>query len=196
MERENRLPWDCVLLAAGESKRMGRSKQLLDFHGTPLAEATLRNALEACELVVLVQGAANLSFISEQYERVRLVTNYEYRTGQLSSLQRGLAASRSEYVFIMLADLPLVSPGVYHRLAEAIGEAPAAYPVFGECRGHPVLVGPEAKALLLEAPPKDRAMRVIAPLHPVEAALGDPSVCRDADTYEELKRLREQDRDV
>lgn len=192
MERNSRLPWECVLLAAGESKRMGRPKQLLDFNGVPLVEATLRNALQACDRVVLVQGPVNLSLVSEQYDRVRLVTNYEYKSGQLGSLQRGLEAVESEGAFIMLADLPLVSPGVYHRVAEAGEDAPAAYPVFGECRGHPVLVGPEAKALLLEAPPKDRAMRVIAPLHPVEVNLGDPSVCRDADSYDQLKRLREQ----
>lgn len=194
MERQNRLPWECIILAAGESKRMGRPKQLLDFNGEPLVGATLHNALEACEKVILVQGPVNLSFLSEQYSRVELVTNYNYRAGQLGSLQRGLELSKSEYAFIMLADLPLVSPDVYRQVAEAIGDAPAAYPIFGECRGHPVLIGPEAKAILLQAPPRDRAMRVIAPLHPLELSLGDPSVCRDADTLDDLKRLREQAR--
>lgn len=194
MEEVGRIPYDCILLAAGESKRMGTSKQLLDFHGVFLVEATLMNALAACERVILVQGAVDLAFLEEEFQGLEVVTNPDFQRGQLTSLQRGLQATETDHVFIMLADLPLVAPSVYHRVAEAIGDGEAAYPVFGDCRGHPVLAGPRAIELLLAAGPGDKAMRVIADLHPVQVALGDPSVCRDADTMEELRRLREEGR--
>lgn len=173
---------------------MGTSKQLLDFNGVLLVEATLMNALAACQRVILVQGAVDLAFLEEEFQGLEVVTNPDYRKGQLTSLKRGLQATERDHSFIMLADLPLVAPFVYHRVAEALGDREAAYPVFGECRGHPVLVGPRAIGLLLAAGPGEKAMRVIADLHPVQVALGDPSVCRDADTMEELRRLREEGR--
>lgn len=171
---------------------MGTSKQFLDFHGRPMVEVTLINSLQACRRVVLVQGAVDLAFLAEEFDRLEVVTNPDYRKGQLTSLQWGLQATETEGAFIMLADLPLVTPSVYRHVADAIGDGEAAYPIFGDCRGHPVLVGPEAKELLLGARPGNKAMRVIADLHPVQVALGDPSVCRDADTVEDLKRLREE----
>jgi molybdenum cofactor cytidylyltransferase len=192
MEGQGRIPYDCILLAAGESRRMGTSKQFLDFDGRLMVEVTLINALKACRRVVLVQGAVDLAFLEEEFPSLKVVTNPDFRKGQLTSLQRGLQAAETDRAFIMLADLPLVSPSVYHRVAEAIGEAEAAYPTFGDCRGHPVLVGPRAMELLLAASPGNKAMRVIADLHPVQVALGDPSVCRDADTPEDFKRLKEE----
>lgn len=186
---------DCILLAAGPSTRMGRPKQIEPVCGVPLFLYALRTALRSCSRVIVVEGAVPLApYLSPHLppslcagERVVAIRNEQYLRGQLGSLQLGLRQRRSPGAFIMLADLPLVAPGTYDAVAEAVhpGDA-AAYPVHAGRRGHPVWVGAPAIELLLAASPKRQAMGVIAPLAPREVEVADPGIYLDADTPEAL----------
>ena len=181
---------DCILLAAGESLRMGRPKQLLELGGKPLVLHALETALAACRRVVVVQGAVDLSGIIPSDGRVFLVSHPAYPDGQLGSLKRGLEAAASQKAFIMLADLPLLEASTYRRVAAAGQSGCAAYPLCQGRRGHPVYIAQEAIALLMRASPNRRAMRVIAPLEPAEVEVDDRGIFLDADTPESLEKLR------
>ena len=203
---------DCILLAAGSSSRMGRPKQIELVGGAPLFSYALETALAACRAVVLVEGAVSLSQLLPDDPRITLVTNNDYRRGQLGSLQLGLKHRGSRSAFIMLADLPLVRAETYHHVAEAGGDresaagatgsgdfsstgdtagpAEAAYPTHAGRRGHPVFVGPRAIELLMSAPPERRAMEVIEPLHPRAVEVADEGIYRDVDTPDELSEIR------
>ncbi|MFO7899761.1 MAG: nucleotidyltransferase family protein [Planctomycetota bacterium] len=186
-------PHDCILLAAGTSSRMGRSKQVELVAGSPLFSYALETALAACRAVVLVEGAVSLRRLIPNDPRITLVTNEDYRRGQLGSLQRGLQHRQTESAFIMLADLPLVRAETYHLVAAAAGgttAAEAAYPTHAGRRGHPVFVGPRAVELLMSAPPERRAMEVIEPLHPRAVEVDDEGIYRDVDTPGELSAFR------
>jgi molybdenum cofactor cytidylyltransferase len=181
---------DCILLAAGESLRMGRPKQLLELGGKPLILHALQTALAACRRVFVVQGAVDLAGIIPAGGRVFLVSNPDYRAGQLGSLQRGLEACSCGSAFIMLADLPLLAEATYRRVAAAGESRSAAYPVCEERRGHPVYIAKEAITILMNASPDRRAMRVIAPLKPAEVEVEDSGIFLDADTPESWEQLR------
>lgn len=119
-----------------------------------------------------------------------MIRNPAYADGQLGSLQKGLAAHTSEFAFIMLADLPLVSPATYREIARRGEGAQAAYPVAAERRGHPVFVGPQAIEAILQADPTQRAMQIIRPFAPLAVEVDDPGIYLDADTPEALETLR------
>jgi len=171
---------------------MGMPKQLLNLDGKPLFSYALETALAACDEVILVQGAVDLSDYLPSAGNLKLVTNLNWQKGMLGSLQTGLARCRHTKIFVTPADLPLVHVSTYHHLADVLGAAPAAYPVCGERRGHPVLIGQEAASLIIAADPGLKAMKVIAPLSPLAVEVTDSGIYRDIDTPEEWKRLRDE----
>ena len=86
-----------LLLAAGESTRMGQSKPLLDWGGEPLVVYQVRQLLDAgLERVVVVLGdkaesvAAALARMASP--RLQTVTNEDYAQGKVGSVLRGLEA--------------------------------------------------------------------------------------------------------
>ncbi len=83
-----------LVLAAGESSRMGRDKALLPYRGRTFLETIvgkLRDAGISRILVVLGHHADKIRQ-SVNLEDVEMVTNCDYLRGQTSSLQAGLAA--------------------------------------------------------------------------------------------------------
>ena len=120
-------PFQCglVLLAAGESRRMGRPKQLLPIKGRPLvrhmAEITLR-APVAPVVVVLGARAAEIAPLLDDLPVV-VVVNPGWAEGLGSSLRMGAAAmSESEHtlqgLIVALADQPGLTAGHLEALIE------------------------------------------------------------------------------
>lgn len=137
------------MLAAGESRRMGRLKQVLPWGAATMIEAVVRTALaSSVDEVVVVLGheaevvAEALGPVSGD-PRVRLVRNERYTEGMLSSVQAGVEAlSPNCRAFLMLlGDQPGVSAGVIDKLIEAFGrgEGQILLPTFERRRGHPAL---------------------------------------------------------
>lgn len=84
-----------IVLAAGESSRMGADKALLQYQGRSFLEAIVKNIHEAgIEKIVAVLGyhAAEIQR-AVLLQGVQVVVNSNYRLGQTSSLQAGLRRS-------------------------------------------------------------------------------------------------------
>ncbi len=133
-----------IILAAGESKRMGRAKAFLPFRsGTFLS--TLTAAFQPfCDPVIAVFGFDGEAAAARAPQGIVPVINPDYRLGMLTSLQAGLRALDPESidrVFFTLVDHPAVSSITLETLCHS--EAPIAIPRFGGKRGHPVLIGRE-----------------------------------------------------
>lgn len=142
-----------LILAAGESSRMGRDKALLLYRGRTFLEtiiASLNAAGVKPVLAVLghhaesIQQAVNLA-------GVEVVINRGYQRGQTSSLQAGLAALEKtaaqgpeplEAIVLCLVDHPAFEPDTVSALLAAFKRtaAPVVVPTLGGRRGHPVLV--------------------------------------------------------
>ena len=113
-----------VLLAAGNSTRMGTPKQLLVYGGKTLIRRAVETALASvCDPVVVVLGA-NAEAVGNELELPVLVTrNREWETGMSSSVRIGLEAlvaadSSVDSVVMMLCDQPFVTPELIDQLVE------------------------------------------------------------------------------
>lgn len=83
-----------IVLAAGESKRFGKSKQLLDWKGQPFVRAVAQTALRAGLSPVVVVTGANAGEVEAAVHdlNVLIVRNKEWQSGQGSSIRAGIKA--------------------------------------------------------------------------------------------------------
>jgi CTP:molybdopterin cytidylyltransferase MocA len=186
-----------VILAAGLSTRMGRSKPLLPLgHDETFITRLVRSFTAAgVDDVVVVLGYEAESVAAALVASgaaARFVTNDAYQTGQLSSLLRGLNAIDRPGVKAMLltlVDVPLVAPSTIRAVIERYKTtaAPIVRPVRGAEHGHPVLIDRSLFPLLRAADPSVGAKPVVR--DHVSAAgdvvVDDPGAFFDIDTPQE-----------
>lgn len=148
-----------VLLAAGESRRMGeRNKLALDIGGEPLLRRTARVLLASCVCEVVVVLGHEAPRMSELLHglRLRTVMNHRYAEGQMSSVHCGLAALGGDYdgVMIALSDQPLIEPADIDRLVEGFARrrhGSVLVPVHAGERGNPIILAWRHRAEILGA---------------------------------------------
>lgn len=175
-----------VILAAGESRRMGRAKAYLPFrHGTFLSSiaATLE---QYCSPVVAVFGFDAQKMMAEAPPSVRPVANLHYQRGMLTSLQTGLHAlpKNCDTVIFTLVDHPAIAPATVELLLTVAG--PIVIPRYGGRRGHPVLIRSAVIAEFL-AEPDGSMIRDVIDRHAqtiVYKDVSDPGICDDIDNPE------------
>jgi molybdenum cofactor cytidylyltransferase len=118
-----------IILAAGNSSRLGKPKQLLQFHGQTLLRRVLDAATTAqCLPVTVVIGAERNQIARELSEtRELLVENKTWERGIGNSIRAGLRATltaypKTEAIVLLTCDQPLVDAkiigGVKARYAE------------------------------------------------------------------------------
>ena len=191
-----------VILAAGSSTRMGRSKPLLPLtSGDTFVTRLVRSFAEAgVDDVVVVLGYeadAVARTLVESGLAVRLVINEAYHTGQLSSVLRGLNAVDRPGVRAMLltlVDVPLVSPSTIRAVVDRYRatHAPIVRPVRGDEHGHPVLIDRSLFPLLRTADPVTGAKPVVRGHVSLagDVATDDDGAFTDIDTPEAYERLK------
>jgi len=113
-----------ILLAAGASTRMGKTKQLLPVNGGTLLERvlnkTLKSELDKTVLVLGHEAMAIRAALDPAACRPGLIIieNTRYKQGISSSLITGLTEVKDshDHVMILLADMPLINTGLINRL--------------------------------------------------------------------------------
>ena len=186
-----------ILLAAGESRRMGRPKQLLTWRGKTLLQHSLESLINsAADEIILVLGyETNLIRESLPPLPIKIVINPDYKQGMASSLRKGLLAMdpRSEAFLVLLADQPGIGPEIINRVIRDFQRADPrrgiVRPVYRGLRGHPVLIGVRylQEALQLQG---DMGARQILMNHPediIEIEVTQDVVLKDIDTPEEYQ---------
>lgn len=137
-----------ILLAAGESRRMGPVNKLtLPIDGQPLLRHSVQTLLASRlhdVVVVLGHEADQARPLIEDLD-VTLVHNERYAEGQMSSVHCGLAAlpDACEGVMIGLADQPLLTAGDVDALIEAFGtreRGSILVPTHRGRRGNPIVL--------------------------------------------------------
>jgi molybdenum cofactor cytidylyltransferase len=187
-----------VVLAAGESLRMGRPKLLLSYGGRTIIETVVGSVVSSkVDGTVVVLGGARRE-IEEKLRAfpVKRVVNRAYKEGMLSSVRRGLSAlpvSARAAVFV-LADQPDISPAVINSLLEAYrgGGKGLVLPVFKEKRGHPLLVDLKYRQEINSLSP-DIGLRSLLLEHGediLEVRISSPAVLSDIDRPEDYERAR------
>jgi CTP:molybdopterin cytidylyltransferase MocA len=143
-----------LVLAAGEGKRLGRPKALIEIDGERLVDRAVRVLHEAgCTPVYVVAGATPLADVATRGSAlVTVVDNPDWPTGMGSSVRRGLAAVTEDAVVIMVVDTPGIGAEVVRRLVDAhVAGATAAVATYGGAPRNPVLLArqhfPDVSAL-------------------------------------------------
>lgn len=188
-----------VVLAAGQSRRMGRPKLLLPWGDTTVLGETLRQtcAARARPIVVVTGHSAEAVAAIAQAAGCQSVYNPDHAAGEmLSSLQVGLRALPPETrgALVILADQPLVTDAILNSLIEAFEQGRGAIiaPIFDGQMGNPVLIGQQFWPELLAAPIGSRP-RAVLTAHPEAVcylpAASEAVLC-DLDDPETYRRLR------
>jgi CTP:molybdopterin cytidylyltransferase MocA len=153
-----------LILAAGESRRMGSPKALLEYRGETFVDRLVRLFSARCTAVIVVVGAHESEIRAASRASCTFVYNEDWRTGQTSSMQCGLRAMPSgvEGVLFTLVDHPAVSDGTLQMLTQA-GPGPALLrvPRFEGRRGHPIWFSGELIPEFLAIPPTGAARDVV-----------------------------------
>lgn len=195
---------DAIVLAAGESTRMGQPKPLLRFGDTTFLEqivAVLR--LSHADRITVVLGAqAEAIRTAMDLPGVHVVLNEDYAKGQLSSLRAGLKSvpPRTEAILLCLVDNPFVTTEVVNRVIRAFRETrkPIVIPVANHRRGHPALFARAVFDELLHAPADQGARCVVnAEADRVfEVDVRDSSILVGIDTPEDYRSHFGADPDI
>jgi len=109
-----------IILAAGNSSRLGKPKQLLTFRGTTLLEIVTRAAIESgCKPLVVVLGAYSSEISKQQQDpNINYIINDSWQEGISSSIAAGLTAIMNQdqevgQVIIAVSDQPFISSAVF-----------------------------------------------------------------------------------
>ena len=188
-----------IILAAGESRRMGTPKALLDYRGETFLDRLIRVLGKVSDPVIVVLGYHAERIRSGIRGRAQVVLNPHPERGQLSSLQTGLAElppAAEGFAFIPM-DCPAVREDTVERLAAAFAERPSGtlfvIPRAGDKRGHPVFAAPAVAAEMLALPATGQARDVVhAHVDRTRYVdVDDPGILADVDDPEAYRRLLE-----
>ena len=182
-----------VVLAAGESRRMGTPKQLLAFGGVTMVEAVAATLLEAdlAGVLVVLGHEAERVAAAVRHLPVRCVVNAEYRSGMLTSVQCAVRSlPDAEAVCIALVDQPSIPARVVSALVEALckGQKGIVVPTYQGRRGHPIAVDLRRYRLEIMSLPSEIGLRALLQAHPddvLEVAVDTEAVVKDIDSPED-----------
>ena len=188
-----------VLLAAGRSKRMGRTnKLLLDVDGIPLVRKSAINILNSnVAYMTVVTGFDEEKIVNALSGlNVNFVKNVNFREGLSSSLKAGLTniTPSPSAVIICLADMPKIQPEHVNQLIENFDPSKGfeiCIPTNKGKRGNPVLIGSRFFPHIFETSGDFGAKHVMMQ-HPdkiVEVEIGTSDIHLDIDTQDEYKKF-------
>ena len=189
-----------ILLAAGESLRMGEPKQLLSWYGVPLLRYQVEEAgrTHADEVIVVLGQNADRyrRMLPSKLDGPRLIVveNPDYERGKTTSVKAGIAASnaRAEAVVPMANDSPRTT-NVLDQLIAAhfAGGKPITYPWHRGIEGHPGVFSMAIRDELMAISEGMRGIRGVTErdpsrVHRVE--FDDPLVAVNMNRWEDYKR--------
>jgi len=190
-----------ILLAAGESKRFGASKQLIRIEGRFLIERVLAAALESnLDRVLLVLGCEHERIRSRLgawagHSKFDLLVNPDYRGGLSTSLKSAVARIQGEFpaAMFLLGDQPLVDADLIDLLLARFAESekPICVPTHRGVRGNPVLFASDFYPAILSLT-GDRGARDLIAAHPdrvLAVEIPDPHVFLDIDRPEDVEPI-------
>ena len=132
--------------------------------------------------------------ILQEYSKVKIVYNENFRQGMFSSVQEGLKHVRGESFFLQPGDLPLISEEIYRRMLEASGDV--IIPTYNGRKGHPVLMRSRLIDAILHQPDTSTLRDYIGRVGYAQVEVDDEGIVLDVDDLEDyhiMKRVYENE---
>jgi molybdenum cofactor cytidylyltransferase len=185
-----------MILAAGESKRMGKPKLLLPFGEKTIIETIVETVVSSKVEETLIILGSDREKIEDKIKNypVEIVYNRDFRSGMLSSVQCGFKALPVETraVLVVLGDQPKISKAIINKLIAAYksSEKGIVLPVYKKERGHPVLIDLKYREEVEKLSP-EVGLRGTVYRHPediLEVDVETPSIIKDIDDESDYKK--------
>jgi molybdenum cofactor cytidylyltransferase len=165
---EHARPLAAIILAGGESRRMGVPKALLPYRGRTFVEHLLEVTRHPRVGVTRIVVGAHANEIREKLSAhaVEIVVNADWAKGQLSSIQAGIRSlpdGGNDGMILAPVDHPIVSAALVALLIREFDSSGKAIvlPTFHGRRGHPLIFRASLYPELLQASPEVGARQVV-----------------------------------
>lgn len=186
-----------IILAAGESRRMGECKLLLPLEEKTIIETVVENVVSSRvdgTLVVLGSKRRRMKSRIQKYA-VRITANPYFKKGMLSSVQWGFQELPEETraALVFLGDQPLISKDVINLILEAFKshQKGIVVPVRHGSRGHPVLIDTKYRKEIQNLDPKI-GLRQLIYSHPEDILEVEvetcPGILSDIDHWQDYEK--------
>lgn len=182
-----------LILAAGESRRMGFPKALLRYREETFLDRLAGLFAARCSPVIVVLGAEAERIRAGGHPAATFVVNPNWARGQTTSMQCGLRAvpPEADGVLFTLVDHPAIAPATIDALLDGPRAALLRVPRYHGRRGHPIWfsrdIVPEFLAL-----PETGAARDVVRSHSAQTEfldVDDPGILADIDDPEAYRGL-------
>ena len=185
-----------VILAAGNSSRMGSPKAFLEWNnGKTFLEKIVEVYLKfGCkEVIVVLNEETNQIFLERKLaisSQIKIAVNKHVDYGRLYSIQCGISEVTNSFCFIQNIDNPFVEVDLLNELYQLKNEKGFALPVFNGKGGHPVLLIKEIIDFIKKADIKIEKLNEILKLFKrVELPWDNENILNNINTPEDLKRI-------
>ncbi len=187
-----------VILAAGNSSRLGEPKQLLQFRGQSLIRHITGAAMEIVGSNTVVVTGANSKLIEKELANLpyRLVFNADWQEGMSASIKAGIHALQSHYphvkgAILAVSDQPFVSVEIFNALIHTFEETAKGIIAskYSDSLGTPAFFAASYFPALLQLTGAEGAKKLVKRYADDVSAYAFPQGSIDIDTQEDYKRL-------
>lgn len=190
-----------IILAAGQSRRMGQPKVLLPWGRSTIIRQIVESVVKLGLHETVIVAGEWLDEITNQVAGlpVRVVQNPRFFEGEmLSSLRIGLQAMwvTSDACMVVLGDQPWIDKSIVESLLDAYntGRGKIIAPSYKHRRGHPLIIDRTFWQQIVDLPPGSAPRDVLRAneqsIHHVE--VDSEAILRDIDTPDEYERARKE----
>ncbi|HEX8819468.1 MAG TPA: nucleotidyltransferase family protein [Archangium sp.] len=183
-----------IILAAGEARRMGHPKALLEHEGGKSFLQSLASTFgkAGCSIIGVIGKDANA--VREQHPAIHLVENDGWQDGQLSSVKAGVEAAfedGADVVLIHPVDMPALRATTLKSLIKSMGDSlEGLRPEFEGAPGFPIVLSRASAERLRDKDGGETMLEgAIRGLQLRRIPVKDPGVVVNINTPETYERL-------
>lgn len=184
-----------ILLAAGESQRMGKPKLLLSLGDNTVLGTTLKNILSSNldEVIVVLGANAKETKRVIKSKEIKAYINPDYKQGMSTSLICGLkhVNHRAKRVMVALSDQPLIGVKTYNELIQQSlnSKRGIVVPTYKSRRGNPIIfdICYKEELLQLKGDVGGRELLIQYPDDILEVAVDCEGICINLNTMDDYK---------
>jgi molybdenum cofactor cytidylyltransferase len=187
-----------IILAAGQSSRLGKPKQLLKYQNKTFLQHAIDTAKQSSVQSIIVVLGSNSEIILNETNAsdIHVVINEDWQSGMASTIRQGVQALQTidttiDAVTLMVCDQPFVTPELLNSLVEKQKEIgkPIIASRYGDTIGAPALFHKQFFSELMELKGDAGAKKIITKNSSLLATVPFQKGSIDIDTIDDYEAL-------